>query len=73
MLVSEMRDAISNVYNGAAWRNKVATMSDSQVIAVYHSFRAKGKFDKPKPTVPDKKIKPVDNNKIAGAEQLTIL
>ena len=71
MLVREMREAISKVYNGAMWRNKVARMSDNQVIAVYHNFQSKGKFDKPKPA--DKPVKKVDENQIAGAEQLTIL
>ena len=45
MTVNDMREAIADVYKGRAWRRKVDRMSDSQVIAVYHSFKAKGKFD----------------------------
>lgn len=44
MTVQEMREAILTAYTGKAWRMKVDCMEDSQVIAVYHNFKAKGKI-----------------------------
>ena len=36
MSVDEMRIAIVNAYKGPAWRAKVRSMSDEQVVAVYY-------------------------------------
>lgn len=47
MSVQQMRAAIYDVYPGRKWKIKVQNMPDDQVIAVYYSFLAKGKFDKP--------------------------
>lgn len=35
MSIEQMRAAISKSYPSAAWRDKVARMSDNQVLAVY--------------------------------------
>lgn len=45
MSVQQMRAAIYEVYPGRRWKIKVQNMPDDQVIAVYYSFLAKGKFD----------------------------
>lgn len=45
MTVEEMRYAISKVYPGDTWRNRVAKMSDNQVVALYYKFLEGGKFD----------------------------
>ena len=34
-----MRSYLASKYEGAKWKKKVAIMDDSQVIAVYHSFK----------------------------------
>jgi hypothetical protein len=36
MSVDEMRIAIVNAYKGPAWRAKVRSMSDEQVVAIYY-------------------------------------
>lgn len=36
MTVQEMRVRLAAAYRAEKWRKKVAAMSDSQVIAVYH-------------------------------------
>lgn len=38
MSIELMRDAILKVYPGKAWEDKVANMSDNQIIAVYYKF-----------------------------------
>lgn len=38
MSVDLMRDAILKVYDGQKWKDKVARMSDNQIIAVYYKF-----------------------------------
>ena len=48
MTIDQMRGEILKVYPGDAWKYRVARMHDNQVIAVYYSFKGKGKFDKPK-------------------------
>jgi hypothetical protein len=55
MTTQEMRNAISDAYDGKRWKAKVACMYDDQVIAVYHSFLERGVFDKPKNQPVDKK------------------
>ena len=47
MTVEQMRQAISDLYPGWAWKTKVSRMYDDQVIAVYHSCKERGQFDKP--------------------------
>ena len=38
MSVDLMREAILKVYDGQKWTDKVARMSDNQIIAVYYKF-----------------------------------
>ena len=38
MSIEQMRVAISKVYPGEKWYQKVYKMSDSQVLAIYHKF-----------------------------------
>lgn len=45
MNVSEMRNRIAAVYDGPSWKAKVSRMPEDQVIAIYHSFLKKGKFN----------------------------
>ena len=47
MTVEQMRNAISGLYPGLAWKDKVARMYDDQVIAIYYSCYERGQFDKP--------------------------
>lgn len=47
MTAQQMREKIAKVYKGPQWQRKVDCMDDSQVIAIYHSFLNKGKFDEP--------------------------
>lgn len=44
--VAEMRAKLAKVYgpNAKAWKTKVSQMHDKQVIAVYHSFVARGRL-----------------------------
>ena len=42
--IEEMRSDISKVYLNTSWKKKVANMPDKQVMAIYYSFLAKGKF-----------------------------
>lgn len=44
MSVDDMRYVVSRVYGPRAlkWKEKVARMSNNQIIAVYHSFVARG-------------------------------
>lgn len=37
--IANMRSYISNAYKGKEWKNKVSTMSDQQVIAIYYSIK----------------------------------
>lgn len=74
--VSEMRDIISKVYKGPAWKEKVRSMPDNQVIAVYYSFCEKGKFDKPAkkselPNKPRERFKVTDYYNPDTGEQLS--
>ena len=55
MTVTEMRNALSDAYEGERWKAKVACMYDDQVIAVYHSFLERGVFNKPKNQPVDEK------------------
>lgn len=52
MSVSQMRTYLIYSSNGKDWPDKVNRMSDSQVVAVYHSFLNRGKLKTkpPKPT-----------------------
>jgi hypothetical protein len=45
MTTNEKRAAIARVYLSESWQEKVAKMSDNQVIAIYQKFLADGKFD----------------------------
>ena len=49
MTTNEKRAAIARVYSSESWQEKVAKMSDNQVIAIYRKFLADGKFDKHDP------------------------
>ena len=44
MTTNEKRAAIARVYPSKSWQEKVAKMSDNQVIAIYQKFLADGKF-----------------------------
>ena len=55
MTNQEMRNAISDAYEGRSWKAKVACMHDDQVIAIYYSFLERGEFNKPKNKPVDKK------------------
>ena len=45
MTTNEKRAAIIRVYSSESWQQKVAKMSDAQVVAIYRKFLADGKFD----------------------------
>lgn len=47
MTVDQMRKAIAEIYPGFTWKDKVAHMSDDQVIAIWCTFRERSVFDKP--------------------------
>ena len=44
MSVEQMRAYVIKVYDNPTWKNKVAKMRDGQIIAIYNSFREKGKL-----------------------------
>lgn len=44
MNVANMREWVANAYSGEQWKKKVKQMSDSQIIALYHSLVARGKI-----------------------------
>lgn len=46
MKICRMREAISDVYPGEAWKRRVENMLDDQVLAIYNSFAQRGMFDK---------------------------
>jgi hypothetical protein len=48
MTIQEMRNAISDAYDGERWKAKVACMYEDQVIAIYFNFLERGVFNKPK-------------------------
>lgn len=50
MPISWYRNKVAHVpkYCGAKWQQKVNRMSDSQVMALYFSFKKRGYFDKRK-------------------------
>lgn len=51
--VSEMRIAVSRVYNGRKWKIKVENMDDRQVMALYYRFyHGEKKAEKPKKSNP---------------------
>lgn len=45
MSYEEMRDAIRGVYHTESWNEKVDSMLNEQVVAVYLKFKKQGKFD----------------------------
>lgn len=47
MTVDQMRNAISGLYRGLGWKDKVARMHDDQVMAIYYTSCERGAFDKP--------------------------
>jgi hypothetical protein len=46
--IDDARYIIGNVYDTKTWKQRVRTMPDNQVLAIYYSFLEKGKFNKPK-------------------------
>ena len=46
MKICRMREAISDVYPGEAWKKRVDNMLDDQVLAIYNSFSERGMFNK---------------------------
>ena len=44
MSVMQMREEIAKVYAGPKWKDRVSHMPDAQVIAVYYSFKQRGKL-----------------------------
>lgn len=44
MSIEQMRYAITKVYQGEKWNQKVSRMCNEQVIAVYHKFFKLGKL-----------------------------
>lgn len=63
MDINNMREFVANAYPGRSWHARVNIMSNSQVIAIYHSLhvRDKRKYDwakakKKKPTEPGYQI-----------------
>ena len=44
MSVMQMREEIAKVYAGPKWKDTVSHMPDAQVIAVYYSFKQRGKL-----------------------------
>lgn len=58
MDISWYREKIKHVkpYEGVHWSIKVDKMSNTQVMAIYHSFKEKGKFDKQKGKKKEKDI-----------------
>lgn len=40
----QMRMVVMNAYSGEKWRQKVAKMTDEQVVAVYYSLLKQGKI-----------------------------
>lgn len=46
--IDDARYLISKVYDTKTWKQRVRTMPDDQVIAIYYSFCARGIFDRKK-------------------------
>ena len=70
--IDEMRHDISKVYLNSSWKKKVANMPDKQVMAIYYSFLANGKFGHvPKPihSVKTQPIEPVVEQKHFTSDQ----
>ena len=44
MTVSQMRNKLIDIYSAPKWRDRVDSMPDNQVIAVYYSFLERKKF-----------------------------
>ena len=45
MSVEQMRCAVSDAYkHSSTWSNRVKSMPDNQIIALYYKFRANGKI-----------------------------
>ena len=44
MTNEQIRASVISVYPGQKWKHKVASMSDAQVVAIYHEFMRKGKI-----------------------------
>ena len=45
MSIDQMHYEITSVYPGPKWRERVRSMHDNQVIAIYKTFQQKGKFE----------------------------
>ena len=42
--VDQMREKISEAYNGEGWKKKVRFMPDDQVIAIFYRMKKKGQI-----------------------------
>ena len=59
MDVRSMRKAIVGVYpRSEVWKTRVGRMSDNQIIAIYYSFKEKGRFNTPRSTTVPKQDEP---------------
>ena len=52
MTYQNMRQAISTVYPGDRWRNRLMSMPDNQVVAIYNHFLRDGIFNKVRKQTP---------------------
>lgn len=52
MTIDFMRKMISDKYPFPKWQQRVATMRDNEVLAVYHSFLHRGLFNEPEERIP---------------------
>lgn len=48
MEIEKMKKELYNVYPNNTWFNKVNSMPDNQVLAIFYKFKEKGKFEKKK-------------------------
>ena len=44
--INSMREDVADAYDGPSWKNRVWRMEDEQIIALWYSFKEKGKFNK---------------------------
>ena len=71
MTIYQMRAAIASVYSGEKWKKRVHNMPEDQIIAIYYSSLANGRFDSKlksckavKRSCTDEHFKPVEQLKI---------
>jgi len=60
MKVELMRSEIIKPYDSKKWHDRVACMSDEQVIAIYYRFLHAGKFQVKSRTSPKYTVKPTE-------------